>query len=448
MTAADTLNVEPPAKPVERDLWESLNRTCFCLSLDRSALAKALDAEAGTPGLAALVEERCPHLFAAQPVFLPAKVLNQVREVVRAVEAVVSLEAYRADVLTQANVAAQVDAGPRSVFFGYDFHVQGDEVGLIEINTNAGGAMLNAVMARAQRACCPDVSDWMLGAEAGRRFESDIVSMFQSEWRLAGRTAPLRTVAVVDTAPTEQYLYPEFLLFQQLLTRQGMEVVIADPATLSWREGRLWAGEWAIDLVYNRLTDFALVAPESQTLREAYLAGAIVLTPHPRAHALYADKRRLILFSDREAMDALRVPAWAREVLLAHVPLTEVLDPAEADRFWAARKGLFFKPVAGYGSRAAYRGEKLTKGTWQSLLSGDVGGYVAQALVRPGERWLGSSEAPQAYKYDLRAYVYDGAVQWVAARLYQGQATNFRTEGGGFSPVFFVPDLQGWLGPA
>ena len=31
----------------------------------------------------------------------------------------------------------------------------------------------------------------------------------------------------------------------------------------------------------------------------------------------------------------------------------------------------------------------------------------------------------------MTAYAYAGAVQWVAARLYQGQTTNFRTPGGG-----------------
>jgi hypothetical protein len=39
-------------------------------------------------------------------------------------------------------------------------------------------------------------------------------------------------------------------------------------------------------------------------------------------------------------------------------------------------------------------------------------------------------------KFDVRDYAYDGAVQWVAARLYQGQTTNFRTPGGGFAPVY------------
>ena len=46
-------------------------------------------------------------------------------------------------------------------------------------------------------------------------------------------------------------------------------------------------------------------------------------------------------------------------------------------------------------------------------------------------------------KFDLRAYTYDGAVQWVAARLYQGQTTNFRTPGGGFAPVYSAVDASG-----
>ena len=35
-------------------------------------------------------------------------------------------------------------------------------------------------------------------------------------------------------------------------------------------------------------------------------------------------------------------------------------------------------------------------------------------------------------KADFRCYCYNGKIQLVAARLYQGQTTNFRTENGGF----------------
>jgi hypothetical protein len=58
----------------------------------------------------------------------------------------------------------------------------------------------------------------------------------------------------------------------------------------------------------------------------------------------------------------------------------------------------------------------------------------------PGERISGSKDNPQSLKFDVRCYVYDGKVQWMGARMYQGQTTNFRTIGGGFAPVYRLPD--------
>ena len=160
-----------------------------------------------------------------------------------------------------------------------------------------------------------------------------------------------------------------------------------------------------------------------------------MLTPYPQAHALYADKRQLALFSDDARLQSLGVPEATRQLLVENVPHTQVVSPADGERLWAARRGLFFKPVAGYGSRAAYRGDKLTRRVWADILAGD---YVAQAIVPPGERLIDGDDSPQAMKFDLRAYAYAGQVQWVAARLYQGQTTNFRTPGGGFAPVFLT----------
>jgi hypothetical protein len=116
------------------------------------------------------------------------------------------------------------------------------------------------------------------------------------------------------------------------------------------------------------------------------------------------------------------------------------VTPERADALWAERRKLFFKPAAGYGSKAAYRGDKLTRRVWQEILRGD---YVAQALVAPSERRLEVDSAETDLKLDIRAYVYDGAIQLLAARLYEGQTTNFRTPGGGFAPVLFLTQRAG-----
>ena len=257
--------------------------------------------------------------------------------------------------------------------------------------------------------------------------------MFFAEWRLARGDRPLRRIAIVDENPQEQYLYPEFILFQQLFRRHGVDAVIADPAALRLHDGGLWHGDDPIDLVYNRLTDFMLEEPAHAGLRDAYLNNAVVLTPHPGVHALYANKRNLAVLSDPGRLRSFGVSDEIARTLLSGIPRTEMVDAADAERLWSQRRKLFFKPAAGFGSRAAYRGDKLTKRVWEQILAGD---YVAQALVPPGERLIADQQAPHALKFDVRNYVYDGAVQFITARLYQGQTTNFRTPGGGFAPVF------------
>ncbi len=41
-------------------------------------------------------------------------------------------------------------------------------------------------------------------------------------------------------------------------------------------------------------------------------------------------------------------------------------------------------------------------------------------------------------KIDIRVYTYNGKTLLLTSRLYQGQTTNFRTQGGGFAPVFII----------
>lgn len=419
-------------------LAEQLNRECQCISLDRVALGRALAGGESGADLVALIEDGRANLFSDSAVFVGAACLQRMADIIAAIERVVAMPAWQERVLAWAPTAARFAPKAAGVFHGYDFHLSANGPQLIEINTNAGGGLLNAALAQAQKACCAEVSAVLPGVHPAATIEQDFVDMFIEEWRAerdAG-DAPLGRIAIVDERPREQFLYPEFLLFQKLFERHGIAATICDPQELRFADGALWHASGRIDLVYNRLTDFGLDAPENAALREAYLAGAVVLTPHPRAHAVYADKRNLSLLTDPAALAELGVDEATREVLLTGIPRTELVRREAGDAFWARRKQLFFKPAAGYGSKAAYRGDKLTKRAFEEVLSG---GYVAQALVPPSERVVGVEGQRIGLKLDLRNFVYRGRVQLVIARLYQGQTTNFRTIGGGFAPVLTVP---------
>ena len=423
------------------DLAQRLNSDCQCLSIDQEALARELGHAPDGAALAAMIAADRPHLFSGTTVFVSGEHVQHMAELVTAIELVMALPAWSEHALNYAPTVARYRPAARGVFLGYDFHLGASGPQLIEINTNAGGALLNALLARAQYACCDQVKTHLPGALGGDAPEHLFLEMFQQEWRLQRGEAPLRCIAIVDNDPPQQYLYPEFLLFARLFERHQMQAVICAPEQLVWRDGALWLAERRVDLVYNRLTDFALEAAECAALRAAYLADGVVLTPHPHAHASYADKRNLIALGDAALLAQWGVDEATQRLLAAGIPRTEQVVAAAAEDFWARRKQLFFKPVAGYGSKAAYRGDKLTRRVFEDIVAA-APQYVAQALVPPSSRRLSVAGEPVAMKIDLRNYVYDGRVQLISARLWQGQTTNFRTPGGGFAPVLALPVME------
>ena len=409
----------------------SLNASCFCITTDVGGLQARLQEALDDTATAAPITVSHPHLFSSVAVFVSREHLQAMRALIGAIGQVALLPGYRAAAFADAPSIAQHPVATASVFHGFDFHLGNEGPRLIEINTNAGGALLNAALCRAQAPCCAMVGDHMTRPVDPATIESAVVAMFRAEWRRARGDAPLRRIAIVDSEPQKQYLFPEFRLFQRLFERVGMATVIADPTELHWRDGKLWHAGEPIDLVYNRLTDFYFQTPASQALRDAYLADAAVITPHPQAHALFANKRNMARLTDATLLRGWGADETTIAALLRGIPHTEVVNATDGEALWTRRKDLFFKPATGFGSRGSYRGEKITRKVFADILGGD---YVAQALVPPSTRRL-SLDSDMELKLDLRNYVYDGDVQLVAARLYQGQTTNFRTPGGGFAAV-------------
>ena len=402
----------------DRQALIDLNRTCFCFPLDRPTIDAAIVARSSAPDMQNLLAAR-ENLFAASAVFVSPVDAKAMTTQIEAIEAAAALPAFQADCFGRnPNAAIHAQTGTRGVFMGYDFHLTSAGPRLIEINTNAGGGSLIQML------------EYVTLGTGGPAADS-IADMFISEWQRAGRSGSPRTIAIVDEAPQDQYLYPDFLLTKDILQQRGISTLIARPAALQLRAGRLIHGNVAIDMVYNRLTDFSLETGSAATIREALLSDAAVVSPAPRHHALYADKRNLALLSDRP-----KLAAWGlgdRDLdALCDLPETRLVAPDTADMLWSNRNAYFFKPATGFGSRAAYRGSKLTHRVWAEIVAGT---YVAQSFVAPTTRAITGPDGPADLKFDVRVYTYAASPLLMVARAYQGQTTNFRTRGGGFAPV-------------
>jgi len=419
-------------------LVDALNRSCHCISVDQGALQQTLEAGFGASETFSRLQQTHPHLFADSPVFVSREQIEQMKAVITAINHVAGLERYREMVLQSVPGLAATSPGPKGVFFGYDFHLTNDGPKLIEVNTNAGGALLLLHVASAQKACCSEVENFVTGRLDAADLELAFVDMFREELHAQIPGKALRCVGIVDENPAEQYLGPELVLFQEMFLRHGIDAMIAGPEQFEIRGSRLHAQGKDIDLVYNRLTDFYLQTELCSTLSDAYRSGIAVFTPNPHTHAIFANKRNLTILSDASCLRALGANSQSIRILESSVPKTRLVTRDNADDLWTRRRQLFFKPNWGYGSRGTYKGAKLTKKTWASILAAD---YIAQELVLPSERLLVIDGSQRSMKLDVRCYVYDGEIQLLGARMYRGQTTNFRTDGGGLAAVFTAPEI-------
>ncbi len=407
----------PEASKGERAHIIALNRDCYCLPLERPRIDTAILSSAPVPGLGDELESRA-NLFAGTAVFVSWQDMQAMLSQIAALESVWSNQTYLEHIEARTSSPTfSVQSGSCGLFMGYDFHITHDGPRLIEVNTNAGGAFLIGAL--------------KAGMDNDNQFSELACAAVLSEWQRAGRAGRPQTLAIVDETPAQQYLYPDMLIACQMFKQIGINVVIIDPAELTFDGKTLTCGHQVIDMVYNRLTDFSLEKPAAASLRAALLVDAAVISPAPRHHALQADKRNLALLSDPEFLEELILEPQHAEAL-SSLPATRLVVPEDADDLWKQRKQYFFKPANGFGSRATYRGAKLTRRVWSDILSSN---YVAQAYIAPTVRGVKQPGGGTEMKFDVRIYAYAGRPLLAAARVYRGQTTNFRTPGGGLAPV-------------
>ena len=377
--------------------------------------------------------EKYQHFFAnyanLETIKLPKNIIEQMQNLITAVEKVITISNEKNN--NSSNSSNIRNDNLKGIFMGYDFHLQNNNENknknitpkLIEINTNAGGAFLNLCLLNAiYKNDKNNVAD---------KLANEFVAMFKNEFAIfSNNQKNLQTIAIVDENPSEQFLYPEFEICQKILVKNNIQTIISSPENLSIQNNNLYYNNSIkIDFVYNRLTDFYLRSnAKNNALLTAYQNDFAAISPNPKIYDLYANKNNLINLSNADFLDNLNIDNQSKNILLKHIPKILKVKDNDTEYLWKQRKNLFFKTAEGYGSKAVYRGDKLTKKVFAEIIESDA--YLAQEIIPPSEHLLKNINA--VMKADFRCYCYNGKIQLVAARLYQGQTTNFRTENGGF----------------
>lgn len=358
------------------------------------------------------------NLISPFTVELPSTVLEQAQKTVHLLFSLRQKQSYLdhyKSLLEQMNLQ---DPGNKSILMSYDFHIdENNNLKLIEINTNAAFLVLGYELYKMKKQALP-VADFSL---------NEIRDNILTELSLQNKKPSTAfKVAIIDDKPEEQRLFVEFLAYNELFKSWGWDSKIQDYRDLF--------KNFQPEFIYNRYTDFFLSDSSSADLLGKFLNKEICLSPNPFEYLLLADKQRLIDWIQPAFLESHGFHGEDLALLKTVLPQSYDLSPASAEEVWAKRKKLFFKPKNAFGSKQSFRGSSISRKAFDELLQDET---IAQEFIPAPEQEFVTPEGPQKFKYDLRCYAYQGRLQLVVARLYQGQVTNLRTPHGGFGTVRF-----------
>ncbi len=292
----------------------------------------------------------------------------------------------------------------KGIFSSVDFYITDQGPRVIEVNTNSAGAILVELITAYQTHQTAPSFEW-------------IRNMVQNGLVAAGcAVTSTPVIAIVDESPDFQKTRFDFQMANALFRSFGWDSAIWDPGQLTWNGSELRdpVGR-EVQFVYNRYCDFLLESELATALRQFYSDRPMAISPNPGVYSQYADKSQLVRWSQRPELSTA-------------IPKVKPLTDWSREDAWANRRQLFFKPMRSYGAKAVYKGDGISKRVFESLWESD---YIAQPYFKAGQCMVDG----EAFKYDIRAYVWEGQVTLIGARLFQGQVTNFKTPGGGFAAV-------------
>ncbi|MGH2538174.1 MAG: hypothetical protein ACRDHL_12325 [Candidatus Promineifilaceae bacterium] len=185
----------------------------------------------------------------------------------------------------------------------------------------------------------------------------------------------LPRIAILDwrEVPT----YSEFRLFLDYFQSQGIECLIADPREMEYRAGRLYAGDFPVDLIYKRVLITELIQRgglEHPVVRAVLEDNVCMVNPF-RCKILYK-KSSLAVLSDERNQGLFN--AEERRAIEQHIPWTRNVEerhtlhegrPVDLLPYIAQNKDRFvLKPIDEYGGKGIVLGWLADADAWSAAL--------------------------------------------------------------------------------
>jgi hypothetical protein len=268
------------------------------------------------------------------------------------------------------------------------------------------------------------------------------------QWR---GTSDRPRIAILDwrEVPT----YSEFLLFYDYFRSQGLDCVIADPREMEYRDGTLWAGDFAVTLIYKRVLISELLERGGlqHPVVQAVCDGAVCMVNSFRCKPLFKKASFAVLTDERNAH---LFDQEERQAIHDHLPWTRTVAERRTEYQGQSidlvpfilqnRERLVLKPNDEYGGKGVVLGWTVDAGAWeQAVLAALKEPYVVQERValprEPFPRYQDGQVRFLDCLLDTDPYVSHG--QWMdgcMTRISTGDLLNVTAGAGSAVPTFLV----------
>lgn len=342
----------------------------------------------------------------------------------------------------------QIDPGlSRNVMIArFDGFLEGESLKFLELNCDAPAGMAYGDMLEEIFFDTEELSDFFKEFPCKRenRAATILSSLLNAYEEFGGYENP--NIGIIDwrTVRTKTELEALKIYFEE----KGYKTAIADPRELRYKTGKLYCGNFRVDILYRRASFPELVekAEEVQDMIKAYRDKAVCMVNPLRA----------FLATSKAVLSFLTNPAYGRffsdrenEVTRELVPWTRRI--VDAENFYGGQKSylidflkdekdsLVLKPEKGYGGRDVIIGIETGDEDWNLTIDRALKGeWVIQEFANAPKMTVPivvNGKLDFSYKrISISAFICDGKYSGGVSRLSDETVIN-ASRGGGIIPM-------------
>lgn len=286
----------------------------------------------------------------------------------------------------------------------------------------------------------------------GRLF--DALMQTYSEWQ-GRKPEQIPQIAIVDwdDVPTRN----EHWLCKDWFEKQGAKTVLSDPKNLEYKEGKLWDGNFRVDLIYKRVLAQELFQRmgSDNSIFNAVRDRAVCIANSFQALLLYK-KCSLAFLSDEQNNNLFTTKEI--EAIKTHIPWTRVVADRKTsyegksvdmlDFISDQRERFVLKPNDSYGGKGVILGWVASQNEWdETIRSALREPYVVQEKVNVASEnfplYLENRLQMQRLYVDADPFIFMGkSVGGCLTRLSSAELLNVTAGYGSAVPSFVISKKQ------